>query len=172
MDLRRIRIMLAVLLAALLPVAPAAGQQYPPAEGDLIVAGTVVKAGDPFPVSGDGFCPGATVTVTLQRADGTGTPRTLGTFTVDAQGRFSGSVTIPADTPPGTYDLRAAGQSSSCSVETRVLGARIEIEAGLARTGGDVLSWLLWAGASVALGVALLAAARRRRARTQREEVS
>lgn len=33
----------------------------------------------------------------------------LGTFTANAQGVFSGTVTIPASTDPGIYDLRATG---------------------------------------------------------------
>ena len=33
----------------------------------------------------------------------------LGTFTTDAAGAFTGTVTIPANTPPGIYDLVASG---------------------------------------------------------------
>ncbi len=33
----------------------------------------------------------------------------LGSFTTDASGTFSGTVTIPANTPPGIYDLVATG---------------------------------------------------------------
>ncbi|HEX2054117.1 MAG TPA: hypothetical protein VHJ78_10385 [Actinomycetota bacterium] len=33
----------------------------------------------------------------------------LGTFTANSQGVFSGTVTIPSNTPPGIYDLRATG---------------------------------------------------------------
>lgn len=140
-----------------------AAAQYPPTEGDLQVSATVVSAGQPVTVSGDGFCPNTGVSITLTRSP-SGTPLVIGNFTTDAQGKFSGSVTIPSTTSPGSYTLKATGTSTGCSV-TRVLSANLRVRSAraLSATGADVMPWLLSAAGAILVGTFLVVAARRRR---------
>jgi N-acetylneuraminic acid mutarotase len=57
-----------------------------PACGESAVAGDLIS------ISGDGFAAGTTITAYLESAG----RQTLGTFTADANGQFSGMVTVPA----------------------------------------------------------------------------
>lgn len=67
----------------------------------------------------------------------------LGTFTANAQGVFSGNVTIPSSTTPGLYDLRATGVGPQASPyppssSGSLLVSRTVVEAGdtIAVAGG------------------------------------
>lgn len=64
--------------------------------------------GDPVKVSGSGFLPGATVTITFNSV------RTIvGTTKADAQGRFSITVLVPQDAPAGEHHLQADGPANA-----------------------------------------------------------
>ena len=155
----------------LLPTAAVA--QYPPTVADLVIDKTVVEPGESIRVSGGGFCPGTQVTVSLVLTGSTtGSPRALGTFTTDSSGNFVGSVTIPADTPPGSYRLESTGQSADCRA-TRVLSANFSVraeQAAVARgpratgavTGIEALPWLIGGLAVVGLGTGMVVISRRR----------
>lgn len=93
-------------------------------------------------------------------------PVQVGTFTVDAAGGSTGSVTIPADTAPGAHTLEFRGTGPDG--QPKVVSAALDVGGtGLAGTGpsntGDVLRT---AGIVFVVGLVLLAiAAQRRRAR-------
>lgn len=59
--------------------------------------------GQAITVSGDGCPPGSTVTIDLFGTTTTG----LGSTTANGSGAFSTTVTIPADTPDGSFIIRA-----------------------------------------------------------------
>lgn len=151
------------LLTLVLGLTVPAAAQYPPTEGDLQVSATVVSAGQSITVSGDGFCPNRVVSITLTR-NPSGTPQPIGSFTTDAQGKFSGSVTIPSTTQPGSYTLKANSTDKDC-VRTRVLSAALRVRSAraLSATGADVMPWLLAAAGAILIGTLFVVAARRRR---------
>jgi hypothetical protein len=72
------------------------GRRLPLSQGGTLM---VTPSGD-VPVSASGFEPGSTLTQTLHS-----TPTSLGSGRVDASGTFTGTVTIPADAPPGAHTL-------------------------------------------------------------------
>lgn len=72
-------------------------------------AATAVS-GSAVGVAGEGYAANETVAVALH---GAATAALLTTFTADASGAFSGSVTIPASTPAGQYRLWAGSKSES-----------------------------------------------------------
>ncbi|HXH91979.1 MAG TPA: GDSL-type esterase/lipase family protein [Thermoanaerobaculia bacterium] len=70
----------------------------------------VVVAGQQLSLSGDGFAPGATVTITLNASD----PLVLGMVTADLSGQFGTTITIPADVVPTPLArLEAAGKGAN-----------------------------------------------------------
>jgi hypothetical protein len=74
----------------------------PPAP--LAVASRSVPRGGAVRVSGSGFDPGATVTITFRSPS-----VVVGTTVADAHGRFSTTVVVPTDLSEGTHHLEAAG---------------------------------------------------------------
>lgn len=101
------------LLGVLLLALPAAAQYPPVEETTVTVATTVVTAGGTLTISGDGWLPGSTVSLTLLSD-----PVDLGTAAVDDDGEFSTAVTIPADTPPGDHTIRVAGTGADGAPRT------------------------------------------------------
>ena len=108
-------------------------------------------------VSGDGFQPGSLVDVWLFS-----TPTYLGTVRVNADGTFSGSLTVPSTIAVGGHTLQANGNSSDGRLRSLNLGVQlVDRSFTLPKTGssdtlGLVAVWLLAAGA-------FLVIARRRR---------
>lgn len=95
-----------------------------------------VEAGSSVTVTGSGFVPGETVSVTLEAVEPEAAlfrlvmvlnahDAVLGTSTADGDGRFALTVTIPQDTEPGQYRLTATGAVSglSGSVNLEVVAA-------------------------------------------------
>ncbi len=93
-----------VALLALAAAAPAALAEYPPATEELAVTDTAPAPGDEILVTGDGFMPGSTVTLTFES-----TPVFLATALVDANGHFSVWVRIPLGASAGWHTIRARG---------------------------------------------------------------
>jgi len=138
-----------------------------------------LRAGQQVVVSGYDFLPGSTVNVYVYS-----TPRLLGSVTVDAQGAFSTTVTLPADLADGTHHLVASGVDGNGNpkylvVEVSVTGGVAGVEPAaasgastgmgtggstLAYTGFEPLPWLTLGGVLLVTGSALVVAGRRRRA--------
>ena len=96
--MRKIFSAVAVVIAAVFILAPAAGAQDAD-DCDIYVTPVVsadgsVTQGGSLSVSGSGFAAGATVSISV---NGTA----VGTAVADGSGSFSTSVTVPADTPAG-----------------------------------------------------------------------
>ena len=70
-----------------------------------------VTAGASVTITGTGFAPSAGLTVVLHSD-----PVQLGTVTTTADGAFSSTVTIPANTPPGTHHI-LIGNSEFATIE-------------------------------------------------------
>ena len=87
------------------------GSDVPPPPdfaGTLVVNPATVKAGDSTTVSGSGWTPGSTVTLTIPGivdADGVAVTWTV---EADAEGVFSLKITVPATAKAGTYEVVAA----------------------------------------------------------------
>jgi hypothetical protein len=123
--------------------------------------------------------PGATATVTGQNFPAntsqpiilSSTPVQIGTANIGADGTFSTVVTIPADLAPGAHTISVLCVPSgvSATVNFSVPGASTETTTvstgGVAVTGSDSEPKVVIAFAAIAVGVALVMAARRRRHR-------
>ena len=110
-------------LAAALVLAvggPALAQGYPPAEETLAVSTSVALPGEPVTVSGSGYAPGTTVTITFES-----TPQVVGVVTADASGRFTAEVVVPPDATPGMHTIRATGLGADGT--TRMIAAAIRV---------------------------------------------
>lgn len=94
---------LAAVVAFVAPAVPASAQ-YPPAAEELAVTDTAPSPGQEILVTGDGFMPGTTVTLTFES-----TPVVLTQATVDERGGFAVLVRIPADATLGWHTIRARG---------------------------------------------------------------
>ncbi|TDC20744.1 hypothetical protein E1265_20640 [Streptomyces sp. 8K308] len=114
------RTALAVLAAvAVLFMAPLTGAEAahahpypPPSPPSLSVNPFFVVAGDPVRFTAKGFSPNQQVVAVLR--DRPNTP--LGTFVANAQGKVSGSVTIPVSTRLGFHELQLKGQNPNLTV--------------------------------------------------------
>src|ERR687898_169530 len=84
------RIVRAAVIALVLAAAPAAAQQYPPAENSLIISDTTPTPGQTISIQAKTFTADSEVTVTLDSAH-------LGTATADAGGVAGLSATIPTN---------------------------------------------------------------------------
>ncbi|MEJ1089554.1 family 20 glycosylhydrolase [Microbacterium sp. Mu-80] len=93
-------------------------QEAPTYEATLSVDDEVT-AGEALTVTGTGFAPGDAVTVTLEpapraaRAAASGVE--IAAFQADADGAFTGEVTVPADTAAGDYRIVANADPSGAS---------------------------------------------------------
>lgn len=158
---RTLRLLLAACAAglALLVVAPAA-QAQPGYEG-----GTTFTVSNPSPgcgssvtLTGTGFAPNASVTLTEQ---GRGT---IGTVTTDANGNFSFVWTVPQPCTPGTVVITASDGTTVMSVSITIGetgGAPSPVT--LPRTGSDNGN-LIRAGVLLVAAGGLLVLATRKRA--------
>lgn len=87
----------------------AASDTFEIVETTLEVADTSVPVGDPFDVTGSGFVPGETVTITLTSPDGT---EVLGTVTAVANDDGTITATLPTTgLPAGPYTVTATAPS-------------------------------------------------------------
>ena len=120
---------------------------------------TVVR-GETVDVSGEGCAPGAEVTVTFD--DGT----VLGTFTADANGDFTTTITIPKDATLGVHLVTATCGDVEQFINVNVLAESVNTvdDGTLARTGSSNTGPLVGIGAAaIVLGGAFLYGARRPR---------
>ena len=143
--------------------AVASAQQYPPSGPTLNLSSQSVGANRTITVSGAGWLPGSTVTITLQS-----TPLTLGTAQVAADGTFSATVQIPCDVTPGQHTVTGSGTGSDGLPHS--VSAALSVDPcgthALAITGGSSIPY---AGIAVGLilgGTVLTIGFRRRRRST------
>jgi hypothetical protein len=116
-------------------------------------------------VSGSGFQPGETVTLTLG-----GSNKVVGTVTADPNGSFTTNVTIPSGTSPGNYTITSTGSAGDTSSTTITVGSGgcgqpvlTSSTSGLAFTGADIALMVVVGGAAIGGGGVLVLASRRRR---------
>lgn len=88
-------------------------QDYPLESASASMEDVRLTSGGSTTISGRGWLPGSTVTVTLLPDSGEvaaqSEPRTVARTEVGSDGAFSVDVTIPDDLPPGDYLLRVSG---------------------------------------------------------------
>lgn len=167
---KRLLIMTSVVVGLLAFFAGPASAQYP--EGpSASVDSTGVLSGGVVNITGqDCFDdPDDIVDVTLEG-------ELIGQLPVADDGTFGGPVTIPADTPPGTYTLEAACGDDVLSIEITVTAAGVTPTppgggggtggGPLARTGSSSVDglWKIGGGLLVAGAAATLLATKRRHA--------
>ena len=159
--------------------------EYPPTRGGLTVSESTISPGDRFTVSGSGPRRGAWVSFTLERsiavpgsdrvvAVGSGSARlertswpetqpqvSLGS-TTNADGQFSATLAMPAETEPGTYTLTAStGGELLAAMTLRVM--TVAGIGGLPFTGARVLPGMVAGAALIVAGGLLLLSLKRRR---------
>lgn len=141
------------------PYAPSSSTTTTSTTAPDVPSVTVVR-GETISVDGDSCAPGATVTVTWD--DGT----VLGTFTADANGDFSTTITVPSDASLGTHLVTATCGDVEQFLNVNVLAETVNnVNNGtLARTGSSNTGPLVGLGAAaIVLGGAFLYGARRPR---------
>lgn len=162
--------MVALLIALLGLVPSLAGAatcsssgSYPPGACSVSTNTTVVTPGGTFTVTTSAvFTPGESVVVTI---NGT----IVATFTANARGIASGTVTVPANTPAGTAQLVLTGRTSGQVVSTTIdvvlpaAAAAPPTNASLPFTGAVVFPVLGAGGGLLVAGGVLLFVLRRRR---------
>ena len=94
-----------------------------PLELQVVDGDTDVQAGGTVDISGSGFAPGTDVDILMFSS-----PRRLTTVASDGAGRFTATVTIPADSDAGAHllvasGLDALGEVQSVSLDIDVLAA-------------------------------------------------
>ncbi|MDH3752608.1 MAG: hypothetical protein OEU32_01950 [Acidimicrobiia bacterium] len=143
---------------------------------------SVAEQGDTVEVSGDGFSPGSSITVSI--TDEALPSYTLGAASVDVRaafaqvllvtsaagdGSFVATVTIPAATPDGDYNILADGLGQDGN--PRALACPVEVDAGiitpLAVTGSESKPLIQIGLAAIAVGALLVFFARSRMRRTE-----
>ncbi len=149
---------------------PALADNYPVTTGSLTssVGGstaTALSAGSSVHISGGGFAPGATVTITLHS-----TPVTLGTVTASGAGTISADVVLPAGTVNGSHTLQAdgaapGGGTNTLTEQVTVSGGVTADRGGLAFTGADVGVIGAIGGGAIVAGIGTIMVTRRARAR-------
>lgn len=100
-------------------------EEYTPS--DLTIDDPSPDPGQTITISGFGGS-NDQVTIYLERADGSGQPVVLGTAATGPDGRFTATVTIPADTPVGRYRIRVV--SGGCPD----VASTVDVNVGI---GGD-----------------------------------
>lgn len=163
--------LLTVVMALTFSVTPAFGQEYPVMDGKLEVSDPgssggdgVVESGDKIKISGSGYASGTEVTITLHS-----TPMFLGAMTASGAGAINGSVTIPADAPPGEHTIKATGPTAGGGIlvlsrSVTIVGETSESgssagDGGIAeRSSSDASLPLTGGNLPVVLGVALIVA--------------
>ncbi len=103
-------------------IAPLPGSLVPAL---LSISQPTVTAGNTVVVSGQAFpATGGTVQITLQRDPGV---VSLGSATISG-GSFATTVTIPADTSPGSYTIRAEAMGAQADTTIQVIAPRAKHE--------------------------------------------
>ena len=194
--MRTIRPMVLAALTLTLAFAGLGGvaqAQYPVCAKNGQVTRTHLRAGETVVFSGEGYEPGASIAIALDRT-------VIQTVTADSEGRFSTTVTVPSTARPGQHQLTATGQRAASDAgqsggngcpQSTALGARfsrgsvtqaaglpqqaggaqvlvvranITVDSGLSATGSSATIPLTAAGAGLVLaGAGLLVFWRRRR---------
>jgi hypothetical protein len=150
-------------------------QQYGSTTGPLQIGSSSLQSGVSVLVAGEGFAPGAPVTITLQSD-----PIVLDTTTADMAGRISDRVTIPVSAPAGDHHVVATGQAVDGG--TLTLSAAVTVAASPATTlpngkgsvpvpsgpipttGANWIATKIWIGIVVIVaGTVLIFGVRRRR---------
>lgn len=133
---------------------------YGPNAAAITTSTSSTGAGGSFTVSGSNFTPGGTVTIDLHS-----NPIFLASVTADPNGAFSTTVTIPADTVPGTHAIVATDAAGdSATTDLTVTGVvPVAASSGLAFTGADIAALSGVGAIALALGGMLILTGRRRR---------
>ncbi len=127
-----------------------------------------VAPGGSTSITLSGYAPGSQVTVTLC---GNGIATVLGTFTADADGKLSFSVTIPSNTPCGNYNLANSGVRASnvsqVAYAPLVVTCTTTVRGSLPVTGSDTGQLIGLAMVLMALGGAAAFGSRRMKSRSE-----
>jgi hypothetical protein len=126
------RLVAGILLLALATSGSVARAQYPPNVGNGRVTRSELKQCQCTLFSGDGFKPGAVVTV-RDKAPGGGT-RVVGTVTADAKGEFKLKVCFDETSIQGEHTLSGRGAAPS---GTREVNATVVVEGSVCFKKGD-----------------------------------
>ena len=137
--------------------------QYPPGACQLQISKGSAARGETVAVSGSGFVAGESVRMTIAG-------QAVRTLVADPAGNIAGDITVPNDAPLGRTEIRASGGTQSLSAAFEVVAApaadrgRATAAAGaVARTGTYIAATALAGLALLAVGAAMVIAARRRR---------
>jgi len=116
--------------------------------------------GGSLTVSGSNFTPGGTVTIDIES-----TPVFLASVTADPTGAFSTTVTIPADTVPGSHTILATDAAGDSATTALTVTGVVPVAAspGLPFTGADIAALSGVGAIALALGGMLILTGRRRR---------
>jgi len=160
---RKVLVVAACAVTGLLVVAGPASAAYPPDAPSIGTSSSSVANGGSTTVSGTGWEPGATISLTIAS-----TPQSLGTASVQSDGTFSKDVTLPC-VDSGTHTISASGTSSSGTANTAsttitVTGSCNPGSGTLPHTGSDAGPVLTLAAGLVLLGAVLVIVLSRRRA--------
>ena len=152
----------ACAIVGLLLVAGPASAAYPPDAPSIGTASSSVPNGGSTTVTGSGWEPGATVSLTIAS-----TPQSLGTVSVASDGTFSKDVTLPC-LDDGTHTVTASGTgssgaASSASTTITVTGSCDPSGGTLPHTGSNAASLFTLAAGLVLLGAVLVIVMSRRR---------
>jgi hypothetical protein len=101
----------------------------------ISVGQSSVGQGGSVPVSGSGFQPNSEVTLTLRPGSAV-----LGTVTADSAGHFSTSVTVPAGTSAGSYQIVATDQIGDSAIAAVTVTASTTTPGAPFNTGVAVAS--------------------------------
>lgn len=143
---------------------PLAGVEYPVIKGSLGVSDgskptTASAPGGSLVLSGGGFAPGATVTISIESI-----PRMLGAVAADGSGSFVTTVVIPVDMSVGTHTLKASGPAATTG--SVVLSKTVDVvRLTPLPAAGSSIRLIVPAVGSVLFGAALVLFARSHRRR-------
>ena len=156
--MKKIAIAALSLVTTVLVAGPASAQEYPPGGATCGVSSTVVPPGGSLTVGCDNLLPGSPFTIEFL------SPEVLATGTVDADGSFSETVSIPSDARPGDHLIRVRGTDAdgdpvSIEIPITVPGPGAE---GVAFTGANITVGMLILAGLIVAGSAALVAGRRR----------
>jgi hypothetical protein len=138
---------------------------YGPNAASINTNATAVPPGGSLTVSGNNFFPGGSVSIVLHS-----TPVSVGGATVNANGSFSVSVSIPSATPPGAHTIIASdSEGDSASTGLTVTGSSAggatpaTATPDLPFSGADIAALSGVGAIALALGGMLILTSRRRR---------
>ena len=160
---RKVLVVAACAVTGLLVAAGPASAAYPPDAPSIGTSSSSVTNGGSTTVSGSGWEPGATISLTIAS-----TPQSLGSASVQSDGTFSKDVTLPC-VDSGTHTISASGTGSSGTANTAsttitVTGSCNPGSGTLPHTGGDAGPVLTLAAGLILLGAVLVIVLSRRRA--------